>query len=93
MGVPLTFLFQGTLTRNADNPSKLSDDQRKEYGIKRRMPKSIEEALDALEKDEELKHVLAESLIEDYVAMKKVEQKMLADMEEGERRTWLIERY
>ncbi|KAJ9666499.1 hypothetical protein H2201_003422 [Coniosporium apollinis] len=75
------------------NPSKLSDDQRKEYGIERRMPKSIEEALDALEKDEELKHMLAESLVEDYISMKRVEQKMLADMEEGERKTWLIERY
>ena len=57
------------------------------------MPADIGSALEALEKDSDLKEILAEGLVSDFVAMKKVEQKMLADMPEQERRVWLIERY
>lgn len=77
----------------------MSPEQKKNYGIERRMPADIGSALEALEKDSDLKEilalkeVLAEGLVSDYVAMKKAEQKMLADMPEQERRVWLIERY
>jgi glutamine synthetase len=71
----------------------MSPEQKKDYGIERRMPADIGSALEALEKDSDLKEILAEGLVSDFVAMKKVEQKMLADMPEQERRVWLIERY
>lgn len=77
----------------ADNPSKMDDWQRREYGIERRLPKDIDTALRALEQDQELKGVLAEGLVEHYIIMKKKEQKMLASMPQHERRIWLIERY
>ena len=71
----------------------MSPEQKKDYGIERRMPANIESALEALEKDSDLKEILGEGFVSDFVAMKKVEQKMLADMPEQERRVWLIERY
>jgi len=71
----------------------MSPEEKKDYGIERRMPADIGSALEALEKDSDLKEILAEGLVSDFVAMKKVEQKMLADMPEQERRVWLIERY
>jgi glutamine synthetase len=71
----------------------MSPEQKKDYGIERRMPADIGSALEALEKDSDLKEIIAEGLVSDFVAMKKVEQKMLADMPEQERRVWLIERY
>ncbi|KAF2803804.1 developmental protein-like protein fluG [Mytilinidion resinicola] len=76
------------------NPSRMSAEQLKtDYGIHRRMPATIDEALEALYKDSDLKEVMANGLVWDFMAMKKVEQKMLADMPEKERRVWLIERY
>ena len=71
----------------------MSPEEKKDYGIERRMPADIGSALEALEKDSDLKEIIAEGLVSDFVAMKKVEQKMLADMPEQERRVWLIERY
>ena len=71
----------------------MSPEQKKDYGIERRMPANIESALEALEKDSDLKEILGEGFVSDFIAMKKVEQKMLADMPEQERRVWLIERY
>ncbi|OCK84885.1 developmental protein-like protein fluG [Lepidopterella palustris CBS 459.81] len=75
------------------NPSKMSDEARAQYGIERRIPANIDAALEALDKDSELKEMLADGLVSNFIAMKKVEQKMLADMPEQERRVWLIERY
>lgn len=77
----------------ADNPSKMDDRQRREYGIERRLPEAIDTALHALEQDQELKDVLAEGLVEHYIIMKKEEQKILMSMPQHERRIWLIERY
>jgi len=71
----------------------MSPEKKKDYGIERRMPADIGSALEALEKDSDLKEILAEGLVSDFVAMKEMEQKMLADMPEQERRVWLIERY
>lgn len=71
----------------------MTDEQRTEYGIDRRMPKSIDEAITALENDDELTKALADGLVKDYVTMKKEEQKMLAEMSDAGRRLWLIERY
>jgi glutamine synthetase len=71
----------------------MSADQRADYGIERRMPTTIDEALEALEKDSDLKEIMANGLVWDFIAMKNMEQKMLADMPEKERRVWLIERY
>lgn len=75
------------------NPSRLSEEQRKEYGIVTRLPRTIEESLSALEEDAVLEKVLSPGITKDFVAMKREEQKMLDQMPEDARRVWLIERY
>lgn len=75
------------------NPSQLTDQQRATYGIREKLPSSIEEALVALDADGELREMLAEGLVYDYIAMKKSEIKMLEEMSDAEKRVWLIERY
>ncbi|KAF2099990.1 glutamine synthetase/guanido kinase [Rhizodiscina lignyota] len=75
------------------NPARMTEDQRREYGIERRMPASLEAALFALENDQELSNVLAQNVAENYVSMKREEQRMLSGMSEAGRRIWLIERY
>lgn len=76
-----------------ENPARLSEEQREEIGIVKRMPRKLDEALAALEDDEVLEKVLSPGLTKDFVAMKRAEKEMLDKMSEGERRVWLIERY
>ncbi|KAK5138916.1 hypothetical protein LTR04_004064, partial [Oleoguttula sp. CCFEE 6159] len=77
----------------AENPSRLTPEQREELGITRRLPPDIHTSLDALEHDGALAEVLGAGLVSDYVAMKRAEQTMLGGMGEEERRVWLLERY
>lgn len=75
------------------NPSTLDEQGRAYFGISRKMPLSLQEALKALEADGELKEALGSDVVGDYVAMKDGEQALLDKMSEVERRAWLIERY
>jgi glutamine synthetase len=75
------------------NPALLDEDERVAYGVTERLPKSLSEAVNALEADGELKEALADGLVRDYLLMKRSEQEMLGRMGEAERRVWLMERY
>jgi glutamine synthetase len=75
------------------NPSLMSEDQRVQFGVVEKMPRSLEDALESLRADGEFKEILAEGLVYDFLAMKGAEIKMLGEMEEAKRRVWLIERY
>lgn len=75
------------------NPSRLDEVGRVTYGIEHRLPTSFEEAANALMGDTELKEALADGFVSDYLAMKRSEQTMLAEMDQRERRIFLIERY
>lgn len=75
------------------NPSQLSLEQRSELGIMEKMPTSIKESMVALDGDMELREILADGLVYDWLLMKKTELEMLENMPEAERRVWLIERY
>ncbi|KAK4998348.1 hypothetical protein LTR28_013706, partial [Elasticomyces elasticus] len=75
------------------NPNKLDEASRILLGITNRMPTDLETALKALEADEALRNELGSGLVNDYIVMKRAEQKMLEDMPEDRRRVWLIERY
>lgn len=57
------------------------------------MPQSLEAALFALENDNELARVLADGVVNNYLEMKREEQRMLSGMSDAGRRIWLIERY
>ena len=54
------------------DPDTLSEAERKRRGI-RRLPASLGEALDALEKDEVLRSALGEALAREYLAVKRSE--------------------
>lgn len=75
------------------DPSLLGEEERKELGIKRLLPKGLGESLAELEKDDVLGEALGEGFVEDYLAVKRAEMKMLGRMGEAERRRWLIARY
>ena len=77
----------------SDNPSRMSDELRSEYGILNKMPTTIDQSLAALESDVMLPDILGKEIVEIYLNVKKAEQEKLNAMPEGERRTWLIERY
>jgi glutamine synthetase len=85
--------FVTTANPCKDNPARLDETQRAVYGITRRLPETIEEALKSLEEDSSLKSALAEDVVTNYIAMKRAEQDMLGKMSDKDRRTWLIERY
>ena len=76
-----------------DNPSRLSETELQNLGITRKLPTSFDEALAALKRDETLEGALSPNVVKHFVAMKKAEQEMLANMEEKERHVWLMERY
>lgn len=57
------------------------------------LPRSINEAMNALGSDSPLKEALAEDLVKNFLIMKKAEQEMLDKMGDEERRIWLVERY
>lgn len=74
------------------NPARVAEDKRLAYGISRRLPKSIWEAIEKLEEDVEMREWLG-SISNDFLVMKKAEMEMLGKMGEQERRAFLIERY
>jgi glutamine synthetase len=74
------------------NPAHVAEDKRLAYGISRRLPKSILEAIEKLEEDVEMRGWLG-SIANDFLVMKKAEMEMLGKMGEQERRAFLIERY
>ena len=74
------------------DPSSISAKEREEIGIKDRFPKGIEQALENLEADKQLWEILGPAG-DTYCRVKRAEKEMLDGMEEGERRSWLIERY
>jgi glutamine synthetase len=75
------------------NPSTLDEQSRAGYGVTRKMPASIGEAIEELRHDGALNEALAPGLVRDYLAMKESELSMLGKMGESERRVFLIERY
>ena len=75
------------------DPATLTAQARKELGITRQFPKSIDEALSSLEADEQLHHILSKSAVETYLTVKRAESEMLRGMEATKKRSWLIERY
>lgn len=75
-------------------PAEITPERRGEMGMWERIPGSLDEALEALEVDEEVVEVvLGRELVERYVTVKRAEAALLLDMGEAERRTWLMERY
>jgi glutamine synthetase len=60
------------------DPDTLAEAERRRRGI-RRLPASLGEALDALERDEVLREALGEGLAREYLAVKRSEVRGFAD--------------
>lgn len=73
--------------------SQISETQRRELGIKTKLPNSLEKALSLLRDDEIITEALGRSFVDNYLAVKKGEMEFLGKMSEQERRIWMIERY
>lgn len=75
------------------DPAKLSGEERRELGITQQFPVSFNEALDLLNRDEDLYEILEDTLVKTYIKVKREENEMLMKMDPEKRRNWLIERY
>ncbi|KAH7094993.1 hypothetical protein FB567DRAFT_485351 [Paraphoma chrysanthemicola] len=75
------------------NPATLDDEGRRRYGIVKKMPARLEEAVQDLKGDGVLIEALGHEVVGTWIVMKESEQRMLREMGEAERRVWLIERY
>ncbi|KIW00908.1 hypothetical protein, variant [Verruconis gallopava] len=75
-----------------ENPAHLDEEGRASYGITRPLPRTLEDALKALEEDQVLASILPAGMVRTYMVMKRSEQRRLL-RPEPERRRWLIERY
>ena len=75
------------------NPSRLGDAELTELGLAHRLPTTIEQSMEALDGDTELRDAIGPHLVDHYLAIKNAEQDMLNAMSEEERRVWLMDRY
>jgi glutamine synthetase len=75
------------------NPGSLDEEGRRRFGIVKRMPGSLGEAMEALKVDGGLREVLSREVVDGYAVVKDGEQRMLGEMGEEERRVWVMERY
>lgn len=75
------------------DPASLTDNDRKELNVSEMLPASVEEAVRALEDDEQMTDLLGQELVEKYSSVKHFELKLLGSMENEERRQFLIARY
>ncbi|EOO03448.1 putative glutamine synthetase-like protein [Phaeoacremonium minimum UCRPA7] len=75
------------------DPAQLTDNDRKELNVIKKLPTSLEAALKALEEDEEMTKLLGSEMVEKYTAVKLFELKFLSGMNDAERRQWIMERY
>ncbi|KAE8372998.1 hypothetical protein BDV26DRAFT_272981 [Aspergillus bertholletiae] len=74
-------------------PAKLSVEEREELGIETLLPRTLDQSLTALEADGALGSLMGPDLVSTYVRLKRGEAEFLREMEEDERRRWLIARY
>lgn len=81
------------LAECTDDPATLTEDQRKKLNITEKLPATLLEALESLEKDESLREIVGGDSVERYIAVKKAEMKMLSAMDDSAQRQWIIERY
>ncbi|KAF1808367.1 glutamine synthetase/guanido kinase, partial [Eremomyces bilateralis CBS 781.70] len=76
-----------------EKPHKMTAEERLEHGMTKMLPKSIEQSLQALEKDEQLQARMGPAMVKDYIVMKRQEQEKLKNMPKNEAHVWLVERY
>uniref|UniRef100_A0A8H7K6I8 Glutamine synthetase n=1 Tax=Bionectria ochroleuca TaxID=29856 RepID=A0A8H7K6I8_BIOOC len=81
------------LAECTNDPATLTEEQRKKLNITEKLPATLLEALESLEKDDSLREIVGGDSVERYIAVKKAEMKMLSAMDDSAQRQWIIERY
>lgn len=75
------------------DPAKISQQEREALGIREKIPASLEESLQCLREDSQMRAVLGTSFVEKYLLLKEAEKESLESMDPVRRRCWLMERY
>jgi glutamine synthetase len=75
------------------DPEVLSEEERARYGVRMKMPGDARQAMEAVKGDAGLVEVLGHEVVEGYMGSREREVKLLAGMDENQRREYLIERY
>lgn len=75
------------------DPALLSSSEREELKISVRLPRSIQEALQALQQDKQLVGLLGADVVQRYTEIKKAETAILEEMNVDARWQWIMERY
>lgn len=76
-----------------DDPSKITSKERNGLGITKRLPRTLDEALEALKEHKKLRDWIGEDAIKKFFAIKKGEKALMEGIPEGDRKKWLMERY
>lgn len=76
-----------------DDPSKITSRERNGLGITKRLPKNLDEALEALKEHKKLRDWIGEDVIKKYLIVKKGEKALVEGIFDGDRKHWLLERY
>lgn len=71
----------------------MSDEERKELGVERRVPTDLISALKALQSDTELATCLGQPVVDKYAVMKKSELDRMDTLKEEGWFEWEVERY
>ncbi|KAG7105267.1 Protein fluG like protein [Verticillium longisporum] len=75
------------------DPATLTDNDKRELNVEEMLPLSIDEALAALQKDDDIVLLIGEELVERYVNVKEAEAKFLEEMNVETRRQWIMARH
>ncbi|KAL9943338.1 hypothetical protein ACHAQF_002281 [Verticillium nonalfalfae] len=75
------------------DPATLTDNDKRELHVEEMLPLSINEALEALQKDDDMVLLIGEELVERYANVKEAEAKFLEEMNVETRRQWLMARH
>lgn len=75
------------------DPATLSANERAGFGIRRMLPGTLAEALEALKEDKVLSKLMGHELVERYVSVKSVEIRDYEAKDVEERRQWIMEHY
>lgn len=76
-----------------EDPATLSAEERKQLGIEQGLPIDLSQAMKALSRDDMLRTVLGNQVVDRYISVKTTEVALLESMGNNERKNWLIERY
>ena len=75
------------------DPTGIGEEERERLGIKTKLPHTLEESLWCLKRNQVLKEMLGEKVVEDYIAVKEAEMAKLRGFGDVKRRVWLMSRY